>query len=344
VIVIGLDPHKSSHTAVAIDQTGAVVGRLKVTADKNSRDRLLGWAQPWPQRQWAIEGAKGLGHLIAQQLVAAGEPVVDVPAKLAARARLLEKGHGRKTDQLDAVSIALVAQRRADLQAVAAEDHTAVLRLLSDRRDDLCQERRRAVNRLHRTLRDLTNGGAPRELSADTAARLLATIRPATPVDQHRKNTARDLITDIRRIDRALAANRRQCAQAVAVTRTSLTEILGISDVLAAKILGHTGDITRFASADHYASYTGTAPIEASSGDIVRHRLSRAGNRKLNHALHMAARVQTMHPGPGQAYYQRKIADAKTSAEALRCLKRQLAKIIYRQLSDDHQNHLANAA
>lgn len=344
MIVIGLDPHKSSHTAVAIDQAGTVVGRLKVAASSNSRDMLLAWAQPWPQRRWAIEGAKGLGHLIAQQLVAAGEPVVDVPAKLAARARLLEKGHGRKTDQLDAVTIALVAQRRTDLQPVTTEDHTAVLRLLSDRRDDLTQERRRVINRLHRTLRDLTHGGAPRDLSADTAARLLATIRPATPIDQHRKTAARELIADIRRIDRALAANRRQCAQAVAVTGTSLTEILGISDVLAAKILGHTGDITRFASADHYASYTGTAPIEASSGDLVRHRLSRAGNRKLNHALHMAARVQTMHPGPGQAYYQRKIADAKTSAEALRCLKRQLAKVIYRQISDDYQLHLAHAA
>ena len=143
---------------------------------------------------------------------------------------------------------------------------------------------------------------------------------------------ARQLIADVRRIDRALAENRRRCAQAVAASGSTLTDIFGISDVLAAKILGHTGDITRFASADHYASYTGTAPVEVSSGEQSRHRLSRAGNRSLNHALHMAARVQTMHPGPGRNHYQRKQAEHKTPAEALRSLKRQLAKVVYRHL------------
>jgi transposase len=344
MIVIGLDPHKSSHTAVAVDLAGAVLGSLQVASDKSAVARLIRWARPWPQRRWAVEGARGLGHLIAQQLVAAGEPVVDVPAKLAARARLLDSGHGRKTDGLDAVSIALTAQRRTDLPAVAAEDHTAVLRMLSDRRDDLNQERRRVVNRLHRILRDLVNGGAPRELSAATAATMLSRLRPVTTADHYRKDTARDLVADIRRLDRALAANRRDCAQATAAAGTHLTAILGISDVLAVKILGHTGDITRFHDADHFASYTGTAPLEASSGSITRHRLSRAGNRQLNHALYLAAHVQTLHPGPGRDYYQRKIAEAKTSAEALRCLKRQLAKIIYRQLREDHNTHLTHAA
>ena len=123
----------------------------------------------------------------------------------------------------------------------------------------------------------------------------------------------------------------------VAISGTSLTEVFGISDVLAAKILGQAGDVTRFKSADHFASYTGTAPIEASSGPIVRHRLSRAGNRQLNHALHLAARVQAVHPNPGQTYYQRKLAEAKTRQEALRCLKRQIAKTVYRVLLADHQ-------
>ena len=117
--------------------------------------------------------------------------------------------------------------------------------------------------------------------------------------------------------------------------------MFGSSNVLAAKILGHTGDIARFASADHYASYTGTAPIEVSSGEQTRHRLSRAGNRSLNHALHIAARVQTMHPGPGRTHYQRKRAEQKTSAEALRSLKRQLAKIVYRHLHNDHTRQAA---
>lgn len=192
---------------------------------------------------------------------------------------------------------------RAGLDFGATDDHTAVLRLLSDRRDELTGERRRTVNRLHRVLRDPHPGGAARRLTADRAARLLRSIRSTGAVDQERKLIARELIAGVRRIGRALVANRRRCQQAVAVSGSTLTEILGISDVLAAKILGHTGDIARFASADHYAGYTGTAPIEASSGDQTRHRLSRAGNRSPNHALHMAARVQTLHPGLGPIHY-----------------------------------------
>lgn len=341
MITIGIDPHKASHTAVALDETGDTRGELRVLADKSMLVRLRGWAAHWPRRVWAIEGAGGLGRLLAQQLVAAGETVVDVPSALAARARVLQRGHGRKTDGIDARSVAIVAQHRDDLPLVSADDHSGVLRLLSDRRDELTSERRRAINRLHRLLRDLRPGGAPRQLSAERASRLLASVRPSAAVDIERKAMARQLIADVRRIDRALLQNRHRCAQAVAASGTTLTEVFGISEVLAAKILGHTGDIARFASADHYASYTGTAPIEVSSGEQTRHRLSRAGNRSLNHALHLAARVQTMHPGPGRTHYQRKQAEHKTPAEALRSLKRQLAKIVYRHLHDDHTRHAA---
>ena len=335
MITIGIDPHKSSHTAVALDQTGAALGELRVPADNSTLATLSAWSARWPQRRWAIEGAGGLGRLLARQLVAAGESVVDVPSTLAARARVLQRGHGRKSDGIDARSVAIVAQNRNDLPPVRSDDHSAVLRLLSDRRDELTAERRRTVNRLHRLLRELHPGGAPRALSADRASRLLATIRPIGAVDVERKAMARQLVTDLRRIDRALIDNRRRCAQAVTASGTTLTEIFGISEVLAAKILGHSGDISRFANADHYASYTGTAPIEVSSGEQRRHRLSRAGNRSLNHALHLAARVQTRHPGPGRTHYLRKQAEHKTPAEALRSLKRQLAKVVYRHLHDD---------
>jgi transposase len=342
VITIGIDPHKASHTAVAVDASGNTLARLRVLADASMLGALQDWAAAWPKRVWAIEGASGLGRLLAQQLVAAGESVVDVPSALSARARVLARGQGRKTDGIDARSVALVALHHHDLLAVTADDHTAVLRLLSDRRDELTGERRRTINRLHRLLRDLRPGGAPRQLSADRAARLLTSIRPTGVVELERKAIARQLVADVRRIDRALLENRRRCEQAIAASGSTLTEIFGISDVLAAKILGHTGDITRFASADHYASYTGTAPVEASSGEQTRHRLSRAGNRSLNHALHMAARVQTMHPGPGRTHYQRKRAEHKAPTEALRSLKRQLAKVVYRQLRDDQRRTQAS--
>ena len=343
MVTIGIDPHKSSHTAAALEASGETLGELRLRADGATLSRLGAWAVGWPQRVWAIEGAGGLGRLLAQQLVAAGETVVDVPSALTAQVRVLHRGHGRKSDGIDARSVAIVAQHRDDLTRVSADDHSALLRLLSDRRDELTAERRRAVNRLHRLLRELHPGGAPRQLSAQHATRLLATIKPAGLVDTERKAMARGLISDVRRIDRALLENRRRCAQAVAASGSSLTEIFGISEILAAKILAHTGDITRFASADHYASYSGTAPIEVSSGDQRRHRLSRAGNRSLNHALHLAARVQTMHPGPGRTHYLRKQAEHKTPAEALRSLKRQLAKVVYRHLHDDQLQQISPA-
>ena len=335
MITIGIDPHKASHTAVALDEAGRVLGELRVVATKAMLERLLRWAERWPERVWAVEGASGLGHLLAQQLVAHQEKVLDVPATLAARARLLARGHGRKTDAIDAASVARVAQSQPGLRRVGAEDHSAVLRLLSDRRDELTQGRRTVINRLHRLLRDLHPGGAPTELSAEAAARLLGRIRPGSVVDLERKLMAQALLVDLRRLDRALVQNRTRCAATVLASGTTLTGVFGISDVLAAKILGHVGDISRFGSSDQFASYTGTAPIEVSSGEVTRHRLSRSGNRSLNNALHLAARVQTMHPGPGRDHYERKLAEHKSSREALRSLKRQLAKIVYRQLVAD---------
>jgi len=343
MITIGVDPHKSSHTAVALDEAGQVLAELRVPASTAMVKRLKSWAGCWPERTWAIEGASGLGHLLAQQLVTSGEVVVDVPSTLSSRARVLDRGHGRKTDGIDAYSVAVVALRSSELRRVVPEDHSRVLRLLSDRRDELATERRRVVNRLHRMLRDLHPGGAPIDLSAKGAAVLLTKIRPKSIVDAQRKRLARELLADVRRLDKALAESRRRCAEAVVSSGTTLTSIFGISDVLAAKILGHTGDINRFESANRFASYTGTAPIEASSGEVTRHRLSRSGNRSLNTALHQAARVQIMHPGPGRDYYGRKIAEHKSSNEALRALKRQLAKVVYRHLVADQVRRLAAA-
>ena len=217
------------------------------------------------------------------------------------------------------------------------------LRLLADRRDELTSERRRTINRLHRHLRDLIAGGAPTQLSTKQAAALLAKVRPRDGVEAERKQMARDLLVDVRRLDRALAENRRRCAAAVAASDTTLTQLAGISDVLAAKILGHIGDIGRFPSADCLASYAGTAPIEASSGDVIRHRLSRHGNRQLNNAIHLAAHTQTIRPGPGRDYYQRRRDTGNSRNEALRLLKRQLTKTIYRALLADANRTRQNA-
>ncbi len=338
MIVIGIDPHKRSHTAVAIDQHEQPIAQLTLLAGPTCAVNLLDWAAVWPQRRWAIEGARGLGYLLAQQLAAAGEQVADVNAKLAARARLLDHGHGRKTDHADARSVALVALRAHRLPPVTGEDDVAgVLRLLADRRDELNQERRRVTNRLHRLLRDLLPGGAPTPLTAPTAALLLRRTTPVGDADQQRKALAGELLADLRRLDRKLAANRTRCQEVLKARPTRLIESFGISAVLATKLIGHSGTVTRFAGPDHYASYTGTAPVDASSGPNTRQRVNRGGNRALNTAIHLVARTQISRPGPGRTYYDRKLAEGKTPNQAFRALKRQIVKLVYRALLADHQ-------
>jgi transposase len=338
VITIGIDPHKRSLTAVALDPRSRLLGQLRLAATSQAGTQLLAWAQQWPQRRWAVEGASGLGRGIAQLLVAAGEPVVDVPAKLAARARLLGTGSARKTDLADAASVAAAAIHHRQLRPVALEDHTVTFRLLSDRRDDLVAERTRTLSRLHVLLADLQPGGAARELTAARAAALLRKIRPITAVDVERKRIARELLADVRRLDRQVKTAGQAIRQAVREHGTTLTQVYGVGPVLAAKLLGHAGDITRFPDRDHFASYTGTAPVEASSGDVRRHRLNRGGNRQLNTALHLIAVCQIRDPSPGQAFYQRKLAEAKTPEEARRSLKRHLANVVYSHLVTDHRH------
>lgn len=337
MITIGIDPHKSSLTAVALDQAGQSVESLRLEVTAATMERLLAWAQRWEQRRWAVEGAAGLGRGAAQGLAAAGEAVVDVPAQLAARARLLNTGHARKTDAIDAASVAMVALHNNRLHQVLAEDQSVVLRLLSERRDDLAGERTRTANRLHALLRDLIPGGAKRNITATVAVGLLRTVRPMTSIDAQRKELARDLVADLRRLDVALERNTGEINAAVAAHGTTLTEIHGVGPVLAAKIIGHTSAVARFPSRHHFASYCGTAPIEASSGDRRRHRLSRAGNRQLNHAVHLVAVCQIRTSGPGREFYLRKLAEAKTNAEARRALKRRLSDTIYRRIVRDQQ-------
>jgi transposase len=205
-----------------------------------------------------------------------------VPATLASRARLLSVGGGRKTDATDAASVAQVALHHPMLRVVTAEDQTSILRLLAKRRDDLAGERTRILNRLHGLLRDLLPGGAPSNLTANKAAALLRRLRPQTATAACRRQLARELLGDLRRVDARLADNTVQLRDALAATGSTLTQVHGLGVVLAAKILGHVGDVTRFPNQDHFASYTATAPLDASSGNHQRHRLNPGGNRQLN--------------------------------------------------------------
>jgi transposase len=248
------------------------------------------------------------------------------------------------TDTADAVSVVQVALHCPRLRTVAVEDQTSILRLLAERRDDLAGERTRILNRLHGLLRDLLPGGAPSNLTAAKAAALLRGVRPVTATDGCRRQLARELLGDLRRVDARLADNKAQVRDALAATGSTLTQVHGLGVILAAKILGHVGDIGRFPSQDHFASYTATAPLDASSGNQQRHRLNPGGNRQLNAALHLIAVCQARDPGPGRLYYLRKLSEGKTPAEARRALKRRLANVIYRRILADQRRHRPAAA
>jgi transposase len=335
MFIIGIDPHRATHSAVVIDAHERVLDAFDLRADRHQRQRLLDWAHGFTPRVWAIEGAKGTGALLAQQLVAAGERVIDVPPKLAARVRTLDNEQADKNDRHDARSVAIVALRKANLCDVGLEDHIAVLRLLAKRHHDLVAARTRVACRLHTTLCYLVEGKFPKRLRATQGAAILARVHPATPIAVERKALAHDLLVEMRRLDRELAAVTERIRVAVTASGSTVTDVYGVGPVMAAYILGHTGDIRRFPCSGHYARYNGTAPINASTAVVKRHRLNRDGNRHLNHAIHVAAVTQTSHDTIGRVYYLRKQAEGKSRKEALRALKRQISDAVYRQLSID---------
>jgi transposase len=338
-VVIAVDPHKASWTAAAVDSALRPLATIRVPVSHAGYQQLRRFAARWPTAVWAIEGAGGLGAPLASRLSDAGIAAVDVPAKLATRVRMLSTGHGRKNDDADALSVGIAAHSAPGLRSAVVEDAIIVLRALVEHRDDVVHTRTQTVNRLHVLLTQLLPGGAPRQLDADTAARLLRTVRPRASGPRTLRRLAAELVTEIRHLDRRIATATTDISTdistAVADSATTLTQLRGIGDLTAGKILARVGDITRFRSAAAFASYTGTAPIEVSSGDVVRHRLSRAGDRQLNCCLHTMALTQIRHDGPGRDYYLRKRAAGKGHKEAMRCLKRRLSDVVYRRLCRD---------
>ncbi len=334
--MIGVDPHKGSHTAVAIGAAEEPLGDVRVRACPAQAERLVTWAAAWPERTWAVEGAAGLGHLLAQQLVAAGERVLDVPPKLAARVRLLEAGDTNKNDPNDALSVAVAALRSRARREVTAEGHAAVLKVWAKRHRDLARARNQVTCRLHAVLCELVPGGVSKEITAGQAARILDQVTPSSAVAQARCELAAAFLEDLRRLDAQLRDTKTKLAAAVRASGTTVTEVFGVGPVVTGTVIGDVRSISRFASRDRFAAYNGTAPVEVSSGDRKVHRLSLRGNRRVNHAIHMAALTQIRHRhSAGRAYYDRKVAEGKTHKEALRCLKRRISDAIYARLQAD---------
>jgi transposase len=334
-VVIGVDPAKRSNTIEVIDSAETVLLTARFENTREDYQRMLALVKRWPARKWAVEGATGVGLGLAQRLVSDGERVVDVPSKLSTRVRAIDTGHGRKNDPTDAHAVAVVGLRTAGLREVTVDDEAVVMRLLSQRRRDLVRSRTQSVNRLHQVLMQLIPAGARKKLTVDKAKTLLATVRPRDAAGKARRQLAADLIDDVAVLDRKLDAVDKRITEAVKDSATTLTDIVGVGPVTAAAIIGEVGDVARFTTADRFASYTGTAPLEVSSGDVVRHRLSRAGNRRLNNALHIVALSNKRYDPRGKAYYERKLATGKGKKGSLRCLKRRLSDVVFHTLVQD---------
>jgi transposase len=255
----------------------------------------------------------GLGHLLARQLAAAGERVLDVHPKPGARVRLLATGDTSKNDRNDARSVAIAALRSPSCQEVMADDHAAVLKVWSKRHRDLGRTRTQVACRLHAVLCELVPGGVSKRITAGQVARILAAITPAGAVGAARRDLAAEFLEDLRRIDDRMRDARRKLAAAVQASGTTVTEVSGVGPVVAGIVIGGVRDVSRFPGRDHFAACNGTAPVEVSSGPRKIFRLSRRGNRRLSHAIHMAAISQIRHRhSQGRACYDKKLAEGKT--------------------------------
>ena len=264
-----------------------------------------------------------------------GSTVVDVPAKLSARARLFDTGHNRKTDAHDAHAVAVVAVRTRGLRVLSYDSELEALRMLVDRREELTRARVQTVNRLQRLLSELTPGKAKKNITAPQAKTILAGVRPRDLAGKTRRRLAVEQLAELVAIDKKITASTKELKAMVLARDSTLMDLTGVGPVVAARILADVGDVARFADRNRFASWTGTAPLDASSGQQIRHRLSRAGNRRANHMIHIAAASQIRLDSPGRAYYRRKLAAGKTPMEAMRCLKRRISDAIYRQLVND---------
>jgi len=333
MIVVGVDVHKASLTAVAVDEVGRPVAEQTVA----DGEMLLNWAASLSEeRLWALEDCRQLTRQLERTLMNAGEQLVRVPPKLMAPSRRAGRIRG-KSDPIDALAVARAALREPRLDHPrVGEERLRELKLLVDHRDDLVDERRRAQQRLRWHLHELDPtlaipaGALDRAVWLDRLARRLARQERTVLV-----RIARELVGRCRSLTRTILELDRELQGRIEKTAPTLLALPGCGALSAAKLLGEIGPIERFQSDAQLARHAGVAPLEASSGKHRRHRLDRGGNRQLNCALHRIAITQARMHQPARAYLARKQADGKSRREALRCLKRQLARTVYTTLNNE---------
>jgi transposase len=336
VIVVGIDPHKKTHTAVAAAESGRPLDEATVAARPKGHEGLLQWARSLDvDRVFAIEDCRHVSGALERFLVERGEKVVRVPPKMMAGTRRSARVAG-KSDPIDALAVAQAALRCPDLPQAHLDGPARELRMLIDHREDLINERTRIEARLRWHLHDIdpTIAVPLRSLGAfkwlDKVDELLDSREQTVQVE-----IARELIEDCYRIGRRANRLQRRIEALVAEQHARLLEIPGVAALTAAKLVGEIAGIDRFASDGKLAVHAGVAPLPASSGNTQRHRLSRYGNRQLNAAFHRIAVTQMRCHEPARDYIERKIAEGKTKREAIRCLKRHLVRVVFNAMKSD---------
>jgi transposase len=333
-MVLGIDPHKKSHTAAALEAaTGELLGELTVGTDRRGCERLLAWARSLgPERRFALEDCRHLTGRLERFLIERGEASVRVPPKLMAQTRRSSRARG-KSDAIDAAAVARAALREPQLPEARLPGPERELRLLADHRADLVGERTRIQGRLRWHLHDLAVELEVPAKALDRAcwlARLEEALAALPATVQVR--IARELTERCRTLTLEINALERELTTLTTELAPELLALPGCGALTAASIIGETAGILRFASEARFAMHAGVAPVPVSSGRTDRYRLNRRGNRQLNCALHRIAVTQLRMHEPARAFVARKRAEGKTKREALRCLKRHLARVVWREL------------
>ena len=342
MIVIGVDSHKRTHTAVAADETGRKLGEVTVSAISAGHLELVRWAARFAERRFALEDCRHLSRRLSADLLRAGEAVVRVPPKLMAGARRSAREPG-KSDPIDALAVARAALREPDLPVATLDGDERELRLLVDHREDLVSMRTQVVNRLRWHLHELDPGTEPGPRSLDRAHVLAALEARLADVPGTVARLARTLVAQVRSLTVEIDALEREIAHLVATFTPSLLALAGCGALTAAKLVGETAGVERFRSAAAFARCNGTAPVEVWSGS-ERHRLSRTGNRQLNVAIHRIAITQVRLGAEGREYFDRRRAVGDGKREALRALKRQLSNEVFRRMQTDAHHRAASRA
>ena len=339
MVVVGADVHKRTHTFVAVDQAGRKLGEKVVAATTVGRHKALVWARVefGNELVWGIEDCRHLSARLERDLLSAGQQVVRVPPKLMAQTRASARTRG-KSDPIDALAVARAVLREPDLPVASHDAISRELKLLIDRREDLVAQRTSAINRLLWRVHELDPERAPKPRSLDLAKhrellRAWLATQPGLVAE-----LARDELADISRLTEAINALAKRITERVRVVSPALLALPGCAELTAAKLIGETAGVSRFKSESAFARHAGVAPIPVWSGNTTgRVRMTRSGNRQLNAALHRIAVTQVRLDGIGRAYYRKRRDAGASKTEALRCLKRRLARVVFHHLHTDHQ-------